>query len=287
MRVIYADVLFLVNLMVNYLLLAAVCKICALRIRWLRLALSAVIGAAYAVAAILPGFEFLRNPLIKIAFGVLMLLCAFGGEKGLLKIGLVFAAVAAAFGGIIMAVGLFGGDAGIGGGVYLPINMRTLLLTLGLAYGVLTVVFRFMAASRGKGGYVALEIWRGGKKIALPALRDTGNSLRDPVTGIPVPIIEDESAARLFNKEVSDILLGTKSMSASERMELLWEYEPELRFRLIPYSAIGVKSDMLLAFKPDCVKLAGKAMTGMWIALSPTRVSNSGTHFALICADIA
>lgn len=287
MRVVYADVLFLINLLVNYLLLAAVCKICALRIRRPRLVLSAVTGAAYAVAAILPGLEFFGNPLIRIAFAVLMLLCAFGGEKGLLKIGLVFAAVAAAFGGIVMAAALLGGDARTGGGIYLPVSMRTLLLTIGMSYGVLTVVFRFMAASRGKGGYVTLEILHGGKKIVLPALRDTGNSLRDPVTAMPVPIIEEASASKLFEKELSDVLFASRGKSASERMELLWEYDPGLRFRLIPYSAVGVKSDMLLAFKPDCVRLGGREMKGMWIALSPTRVSDNGTYSALVCADTA
>ncbi|NLL38949.1 MAG: sigma-E processing peptidase SpoIIGA [Clostridiales bacterium] len=287
MRVVYADVLFVINLMVNYLLLAAVCKIRAFWVGRLRLALSAATGAAYAVAAILPGLEFLRNPVIKIGSGVLMFLCAFGGKKGLLKTGLIFAAVTAAFGGIVMAVALLGGEEIMEGGIFLPINLRSLLLTLGLAYGILTAVFRFMAAAGGRGGYVTLEIWCGDKKVRLPALKDTGNMLRDPLTGIPVPIIEDEAAAGLFEKEVSDILLSSKSKSSSERMELLWEREPGLRFRLIPYSAVGVKSDMLLAFKPDRVKLAGREMRGMWIALSPTRVSNNGTHSALVCADIA
>lgn len=282
MRVVYIDTLFAVNLIVNYLLLLTVCRICALVTGKARLVLAALTGAVYAVLTILPGFQFMQNPLLKIASGIVMLLCAFGGKKGLLKIGLIFLAVSAAFAGIVMAVALMGGDIWAGGGIYLPVDLKTLLLSIGLAYGVLTIVFKFMAAARGKGGYVGLEIAQDGRKISLLALKDTGNRLRDPVTGMPVPIIEYETAAELFESNIADVLKKTKDMPASERMELIWKTSPEPRFRLLPYSAVGVKSDMLLAFKPDGVRLGGKDMKGMWVALSPTRISDAGTYSALI-----
>ena len=171
-------------------------------------------------------------------------------------------------------------------GIYLPVSMRTLLLTIGMSYGGFDRCVQVYGCVKRQGGYVTLEILHGGKKIVLPALRDT-ETHRDPVTAMPVPIIEEASASKLFEKELSDVLFASRGKSASERMELLWEYDPGLRFRLIPYSAVGVKSDMLLAFKPDCVRLGGREMKGMWIALSPTRVSDNGTYSALVCADTA
>ena len=107
--VIYLDELFLLNFVVDYLLLLAAGRLSGEILRRGWLALGAAIGAAYAAAAVLPGMGFLLHPLCKLGAAVLALLAGYGKSRRLLRVSLVFFAVSAAFGGGVFALQLLGG----------------------------------------------------------------------------------------------------------------------------------------------------------------------------------
>ena len=77
MTVIYVDTLFLLNAMVDYLLLLASARLAGEPLARLRFLLGAVLGGLYAVAIFLPGLSFLARPLCRLAAAVLMVLAAF------------------------------------------------------------------------------------------------------------------------------------------------------------------------------------------------------------------
>jgi stage II sporulation protein GA (sporulation sigma-E factor processing peptidase) len=58
-KTIYADVLFLINFIINYLLLFVTAKIAVLPLLRLKLILSASFGALYAVLSFFPSLSFL------------------------------------------------------------------------------------------------------------------------------------------------------------------------------------------------------------------------------------
>ena len=62
MTVIYVDTLFLLNTMVDYLLLLASARLAGEPLARLRFALGAVLGGLYAVAIFLPGWPFSAIP---------------------------------------------------------------------------------------------------------------------------------------------------------------------------------------------------------------------------------
>lgn len=62
MTVIYVDTLFLLNTMVDYLLLLASARLAGEPLARLRFALGAVLGGLYAVAIFLPGWAFWPGP---------------------------------------------------------------------------------------------------------------------------------------------------------------------------------------------------------------------------------
>ena len=66
MTVIYVDTLFLLNTMVDYLLLLASARLAGEPLARLRFALGAVLGGLYAVAIFLPGMGFLARPLCRV-----------------------------------------------------------------------------------------------------------------------------------------------------------------------------------------------------------------------------
>ena len=284
MQVVYVDSLFLLNLVINYIILLVTARICGSAAPRLRLLGGAVLGAIYAVAAVLPLPAFVVSLPVKLAVGVLMVLIAFGGQARLLRLALVFFAAAAAFGGAVMAASLLGGGRSIGE-VRLTLSLKLLILSFIVAYAVLTLVFRRAARRRGgRGGIVTLELRHGGRAVRMRALRDTGNALTDPMTGRAVIVAGVNDVRPLLAPETQRAVAGLRNRDAVGVLEELSGAGSAVRFHLIPYSAVGTAGGMLLAFKPDEILVDGKNKTGMLLALSPNSVSESGAYAALLGA---
>lgn len=280
MQVIYVDSLFLINLVVNYIMLLVTAKICAAQMVRLRLLGAAILGAGYSIAVVLPLSPFLSSPLLKVAVGLLMVLAAFGGQVRIIRLTLVFFAVSVAFGGAVMAASLLGGG-GLLSGFLAPIDLRILILAFAACYIVLTLVFRRAVRLRG-GGIVSMKLRHGDREVVIRALRDTGNALTDPMTGRAVIVAGVNDVTSLFPQNIRKTVAGLRLKDAVKVMEELALPEITMRFQLIPYRAVGTVGGMLLAFKPDEIIIDGKIKTGMLLALSPNSVSESGTYSALL-----
>ena len=109
MTVIYVDTLFLLNGLIDYLLLLGAARLAGEPLRRLRSPAGAVPGGLYAVALFLPGLGFLAHPLCRLACALLMLLAAYGGSRRLVRQGVIFLALSCALGGGVLAIGLLGG----------------------------------------------------------------------------------------------------------------------------------------------------------------------------------
>ena len=279
MQIFYADILFIVNFFINYIILISTARLSAGVIPRLRIAAAAMIGAGYAVLVLFPSMLFLANAAVKISVGVLMVLAAFGGQKKLLRITLIFFSISAAFAGVIFAVSLLGGGSG---GMFTPVGVKTLILSFSVTYLLITVVFKRVAKTSAE--TVSLNLRRGEKVLSVRALVDTGNSLRDPFTGNPVIVAGVAEARMLFSVEIADVLSEIKNKDAIKVLEELSGKSDGQHFRLLPYNAVGTAGGVLLAFRPDEVQVDGRARKGLLVALSPNDISDNGTYSALIGA---
>jgi stage II sporulation protein GA (sporulation sigma-E factor processing peptidase) len=93
---------------------------------------------------------------------------------------------------------------------------------------------------------VQVELTYGGQTVKLNALRDTGNTLRDPVTGKSVLVV---------GADIADRLTGLSRRQLSEPVETISEIPG---MRLIPYRAVGQPSGLLLALPVRKSKIGGK-----------------------------
>ncbi|MCI5562561.1 MAG: sigma-E processing peptidase SpoIIGA [Intestinimonas massiliensis] len=281
MTVVYIDALFLLNLIVNYLLLLAAAKLAGEPLRRLRLAAGAALGGLYAAAIFFPGMGFLTHPLCKLGAAVLMLLTGFGGSRRLLRVTLVFFGLSCAFGGGIFAIGLLGGR-GLtlrNGVLYSVMDLRILLLSAAVCYAVLTLVFR-RTARHGRREVLPAVLTLGGRRVAVNALVDTGNTLTDPVTGRPVMVAEGSRLSPLLPGER---VLDEKALrDPVGTLERLSRGGRGRRFRLLPYQAVGVECGMLLALRLDDARVGAEDYGGILVALSPNPVSDGGGYSALI-----
>lgn len=278
MTVIYIDVLFLLNFVVDYLLLLSAARITGEIISRPRLALGALLGAVYAAVLFLPGGAWLAHPLCKLCAGVLMVLVGFGGSGRLLRLTLVYFAASAALGGVILALQLLGtGGLTLENGViYTGFDVRLLLVTVILSYTALCAVFERAARHGGKRGDLnTARLVLEGRSVSLTVLTDTGNTLTDPVDNRPVMVAEARVLAGLLPDGIDpEDPVGTMERLGTEKMKR--------RFRLIPYRAVGVENGLLLAVRTDRAVIGKRSWAGMLVALSPTPVSDGGGYQALI-----
>lgn len=256
METIYIDRLFVLNFIIDYLILIGTARICGLFIRRLRCAISAAFGALYAVFSIVIGGDMLSGAAMKLLSGVLMSLIAFYGEKKLLRCTLVFFAVSALFGGAIWAMSMQSD-----GKLYLPLSFPTLIISFALIYAVMSLIFRRSIGSRDK-RISKLRIKHCGKSLELLALRDSGNSLFDPISGAGAVIISPESANVLLLP--SDWSKPTEAVLSNSGM------------RLIPYSAVGTEAGLMVAFRPDALELDGRVRDDLIVAVSPVAINGDG-----------
>lgn len=255
MEIIYIDSLFFTNLLADYLLCLCAARVCALHLKRIRYFLAALWGAAYSVFVFLPGLEFLSGPGWKLLAGGAMGLIAYGGERRALGCTGVLLALSAALGGVLWALELNLG------GIFL--DFKLLVLCFVLSYLGLRLILGSSAALPDK-AREEVEIHMLGRSCRFVAMVDSGNCLKDPLTGADVIVVCPHALKGLFGSagallELSDPVELIQSAAAY----------PELgrRLRLIPYSALN-GSGMLPVFRPDWLTVGGREDKSSLVAIS-------------------
>lgn len=279
--VIYVDTLFLLNALVDYVLLLGAARLAGEPLCRLRFAVGAIVGGGYAVAIFLPGAGFLQGVFCRLAVLALMCVAAYGGSRRLLRQSLLFLALSCALGGGVLMTALLGGR-GLtmsGGVLYSVMDLKIVLLSAAGCYAGATLLFRGLIRHTAiSGELVRVRVELAGRSVTLTALRDTGNTLTDPATGRPVLVAEGVALLPLLPPET---LRAEDLADAVTCMEKLKEGPLAGRVRLLPYRAVGVERGLLLALRTDGIWVDGQREE-MLAALSPTPVSDSGGYRALI-----
>ena len=247
---VYLDLVIGLNFLVDFLLLIGTNRLAGFPPGWGECALAAAVGGIYAGACLLPGFSFLQNGIGRMASLVLMAGIAFGWNRTALRRGGIFLLLSMALGGLAMGFGR--------GGLWAVLP----------AAGVLWVLCRmWLCGGGGQQEYIPVELIREGKHKKLVALRDTGNTLRDPLTGEQVLVAGADVAAALLGLH-SDQLRHPVELMASGKIPGL---------RLIPYHAIGQPGGMLAAVRFRGAKV-GDTYADPLVAFAPDILAPSGAY---------
>lgn len=231
------------NFCVNCLLLAGSCRMAGRSAAPERMFCAGLLGAAYAAGCLTPGFRFLGALHWWLTSLALMSVIAFGTGKSGWKAGGIFALLTMALGGMAMAVGHGGGWA-------------TPLCAVGVR-----LLGQFSLGGRQERRLLPVEISGGGKTVRLTALQDTGNELRDPVTGERVLVIGGASAQQLT---------GLTAQQLRKPLETLM-CAPVPGLRLIPFHSVGVENGLLLAMRFPRVRIGDRERPGI-VAFAPQQL---------------
>ena len=118
-----------------------------------------------------------------------------------------------------------------------------------------------------------------GRRQRLRALHDTGNTLRDPVSGQPVLVLEQDALRELWPPEAARIV--EMRLPPEEKMARLHRLDGGCRWSLLPFCAVGTEAGLLLAVRSDYVKVGSITYPRILLALTPGAVSDGGGYQAL------
>ena len=221
----YIDVLFLVNFMMDYILLLLVRKMLKCTATHGNICIGAMTGSFLTcLVIILP----VLHPFLKfILFHVVV-------NTAMIKAGLKIKDMRKFVKALLM---LYTGGFLLGGVMehfrqYIKIGSMFLLVAVA-AYYVVTWIWSFIVSVQRVNQYQCrAQLYLGQKKCCIKGMIDTGNGLRDPVTNEPVSILDRKTAMKF---------LGEEKMG---------------KIRYVPYHSIGKREGVLPVVRIDkmCVE---------------------------------
>ena len=251
-RVVYADILFLINFSMDFLCLYISSKILSIKLSSIRAILSATLGGVYSVLALFLPSAYGLSFIVDVGVCLLMCLVAWGKarKKGDLFVGAAFYfAISMALGGVMTAIfnllNRLGFDkleaTGKDG-----ISVWLFALVAIISGGVTLLGGRFFK-KRSLVRTAEVEISYGGKTKRISAIVDTGNLLCEPISGKPCVVADARELREILPSEVV-------TASARGGVSLLGAGEHLKNVRLVPArSATGER--LLLALRVDKITI--------------------------------
>jgi len=253
---IYLDVIFLENIVINYIILYVTGIISKAQIKQKKLIAGALIGAIYSIIYYLLKLKLYSNCIIKIILSIVIIYVAFNSNsfKDLLKRVLLFYLTSFVFGGSAIAIIYMVNSQNItiqNGVLVGSYTIRTVLIGIVIAYFTIIFAFRILKTKISKKDLICeIEIIFNNKKIKSKALIDTGNLLKEPITNLPVIVMERTLLDEVLPKEIlnnSEEILGGDFSKIPENIKE--KYYSKLK--VIPYSSLGKQNGMLLGIKGE------------------------------------
>lgn len=288
-NVIYLDVLLAVNMIVNFLLMWITSTLSASRTSTLRLIFASIIGSMLSLIILLPSQNILILGAIRFVGASLMVIIGFGKStiKTFIRQVLYLFGTSFIFAGLMFAIWIFITPSNMtvsNSVVYFNISALTLIISSTIIYAIIRISLFFMKRKVPTNNEYEIIIEYNSNFATTYGILDTGNSLYDMFSGLPVLITEYKVIEGLFSKHQSEIFKTSNTDDFLKHLDSPFKH----RFRLIPYNAVGINS-VLPAFLPDKVTLTSGNKSiktkDTYIAVTRDKLSD-GQFSALINPDI-
>ena len=259
-----------------------------------RILLGAALGAIFTLTLLLPESLPVFITILFPAAMVFVTFCPFTPRQGLRLLG-TFYVITLLSGGALIALQLMRGREPfvLGSGAFIlnSPSLMPLVLTLALVTGMIRIIWL------GISGLQHNASWQGqvtlrteGKEKTMEALVDTGNSLREPVSGSPVIIV--------YYREVMSLLEGLNVLQEDSQRSKLLQLTDNLSasvgagIYIVPFKSLGKGAGYLPGFRPQEVVVSVGEKQCTWskgqvvVCLSPGRVSTARHSLALVHPEL-
>ena len=253
---VYLDVVFLENIIINYIILYVTGIISKAKIKQKRILFGAIIGAIYSVIYYLFKLKIYSSVIIKIVLSIIIIYVSFNSKnfKDLAKKTILFYFVSFVFGGASIAIIYMVNSENItiqNGVLVGNYTIKTILIGIVIAYFTIIIAFNIIKTKISKKDLICdISIILNNKIIKTKAMIDTGNLLKEPITNKPVIVMEHTLLYDIIPKEIlnniENILGGDLSKIPKKIQD---EYVSKLK--IIPFSSLGKTNGMLLGIKGE------------------------------------
>ncbi len=292
---IYIDVVFIENLIMNYIILFATSIIIKIKVKHIRLILASILGAIYSIIAYMSILEMYSSVILKIILSVIIVYIAYNPQnvKNMWKYLVIFYMTSFVFGGaafaliyivkpqdILMKNGLFLGT----------YPLKTIILGTIVAFVVIVTSFKLVKSKISKKDmFCTIKININKVEIETKAMIDTGNLLKEPISNTPVIVVEHTLLYDCMPKEILNNLeniLGGDFENISE--EVKNKYISKLK--VIPFSSLGKQNGMLIGIKPEEVTVINdeneNKINNVIIGIYNKSLTKRGEYRALIGIEL-
>ena len=251
-QTVYADILFLINFSMDYLCFYITSRLLHRKLPKARTFFAAVGGGLYSVLILVANFVSPLRLVCDLAAGFIMCAAVFTDKKTSLGKtvlhSLAYVGVSVLLGGIMTAIFNMLNAIGFakalenGGGDGMPV---WIFAALSAIYGWATLTGgRFFRKKQGEKS-ADIEISFGGKTVSLTALCDSGNLIRDPISGKCIVVADLSSVSPALPPEMVSAV-QKNDISAFESLPR----EQAKKIRFVP-SRTATGNGILYAIKPD------------------------------------
>ena len=292
---IYIDIVLIENLIMNYIILFTTAVVLKIKVNHIRLILASLLGAGYSIIAYMGIIKVYSSIILKIILSVLIIYIAYNPQniKKMCKDLLLFYLVSFVFGGaafaliyiikpqnILMKNGLFLGT----------YTLKTVMLGAVVAFCIIIGAFAIIKNKISKKDmFCEIEILINQKKIKTKAMIDTGNMLKEPITNVPVIVVEH---ILLYSCMPKEILNNLKEIMGGDFKNIPCDIQEKYisKLKLIPFSSLGKQNGMLIGIRPEYVKVITdeqeKINKNVIIGIYEKSLTKKGEYQALIGIEL-
>ena len=257
---IYLDIVFIENIIMNYIILYGTAIIAKIIPKHIRLILASTVGAVYAIIAYMSILKIYSNIILKGMLSIVIVYIAFNPSniKKTMKELLLFYLTSFVFGGaaffliyivkpqdIIIRNGVFVGT--------YPLKIGFIGAILGFI--VVITSFKIIKTKLSKKSLLCnIKIKLQNKQIETIAMIDTGNLLKDPISNTPVIVVEHSLLYDILPKQ---ILNNLENILGGELENIPDDVKEKYisKLKVIPFSSLGKQNGMLLGIKADEISI--------------------------------
>lgn len=293
---VYLDVVFMENVLMNYIIIFATGVVVKAECKKWRILAGSLVGAVYTVVMYLNIIPIYSNFIMKLVLSVVIVYIAFKTKsvKRLVKNLIIFYLVSFIFGGCVFALMYFLQPqmAEIRNGVFVgAYPLKVALIGGFVAFITLQVSFKLVKNKFSKKDMIYdVDIFINENQVKVRALLDTGNLLKDPITGFPVIVVEHKSLSKVLPEKVLDNLDKILGGDIDELTKNEKFNKTISRFRIIPFSSLGKQNGLLLGIKADKICIISDEKVDMVndaiIGIYDKSFTKNGAYHAIFGLDM-
>lgn len=259
---VYLDVLIIENVIVNTFLLYITSQTLMKKVKFRYIIAAGIVGGMYVCTLIFPELKIFSSIIFKILAAEIMIYITFRSKNIVFNIKalVILIVYSMTLAGVCMFLNFSKSEFTIFNVNFENISYRYLIIGIMVLYMLIFRIITFVKDRRDMCSFIYhVDIGINNTKKSVKAFLDTGNELREPVTNLPVMVIE--------RKALDDIVFDDR-----------YKY-------YIKYTVVNGKVGMLEGFKPSYTKIyVGNKIENrdMIIALSDNKLSQYNDYTALL-----